>query len=146
MAEEKEIMSKVLVMILGGGATGKTTLSRALAGKAASEHKIELTVTEKGVRKNVKAPYVLGSNLAIAGNLKNSSDAIGAMDTLHQTIDHCWKQRDVVIMRVIPRQEKRRPLEQILQPHQGADPLVERVLKDDHQVPRANGQNAGDSE
>ncbi len=85
-------------MILGAGATGKTTLSRALAGKDASEHRVELTVTEKGVRKNVKAPFVLGSNIAIAGNLKNTSDAIGAMDTLHQTIDHCWKHRDVVIM------------------------------------------------
>ena len=91
-------MSKVLIMVLGAGATGKTTLSRALAGKAASERKIELTVTEKGVRKEVRAPYVLGSNVAIAGNLKNTSDAIGAMDALHQTIDHCWKQRDVVIM------------------------------------------------
>jgi hypothetical protein len=85
-------------MVLGAGATGKTTLSRALAGKAATEHKIELTVTEKGVRKKVKAPYVLGSNVAIAGNLKSTSDAIGAMDTLHQAIDHCWQQRDVVIM------------------------------------------------
>jgi hypothetical protein len=90
-------MTKVLVMVLGAGATGKTTLSRALAGRAASEHKIELTVTEKGVRKKVQAPYVLGTNLAIAGNLKNTSDAIGAMDALHQTIEHCWKQRDVVV-------------------------------------------------
>jgi len=91
-------MSKVLVMVLGAGATGKTTLSRTLAGKGAQEHRIELTVTEKGVRKKVKAPYVLGSNVAIAGNLKNTSDAIGAMDALQQTIDHCWEQHDVVIM------------------------------------------------
>jgi hypothetical protein len=91
-------MSKVLIMVLGAGATGKTTLSCALAGKAASEHIVELTVTEKGVHKKVKAPYVLGSNVAIAGNLKNTSDAIGAMDALHQTIDHCWKHRDVAIM------------------------------------------------
>ena len=55
-------------------------------------------MTEKGVRKKVKAPYVLGSNVAIAGNLKSTSDAIGAMDGLHQTIDHCWEQRDVVII------------------------------------------------
>ena len=87
-----------LIMILGAGATGKTTLSRALAGKDAQEHRVELSVTEKGVRKKVKAPFVLGSKLAIAGNLKNTSDAIGAMDALHQTIDHCWKQRDVAIM------------------------------------------------
>src|SRR6266853_3475486 len=91
-------MSKAPIMILGAGATGKTPLSRAIAGQDASEHRVELTVIEKGIRKQVKAPYVLGSNIAIAGNLKNTSDAIGAMDTLHQTIDHCWKQRDVVIM------------------------------------------------
>ncbi|MBZ5658842.1 MAG: AAA family ATPase [Acidobacteriia bacterium] len=97
MAEE-EIMSKTLIMILGAGATGKTTLSRTLAGNDAQEQRIELSVTERGVRKQVKAPYVLGSEIAIAGNLKNTSDAIGAMDALHQTIDHCWKQRDVVIM------------------------------------------------
>ena len=90
-------MSKVLIMILGAGATGKTALSRALAGEGGTEHKIELTATEKDVPKKVKSPYVLGSNFAIAGNLKNTSDAIGPMDALHQTIDHCWKQRDVVI-------------------------------------------------
>jgi adenylate kinase family enzyme len=91
-------MFKTLVMVLGAGATGKTTLSRTLAGKDAQEHRIELTVTEKGVRKKVTAPYVLGSNVAIVGNLKNTSDAIGAMDALHQIGDHCWKQRDVVIV------------------------------------------------
>ena len=85
-------------MIIGAGATGKTTLSRTLAGKDAKEHRVELTVTEKGIRKEVKAPYVLGSCVAVAGNLKNTSDAIGAVDALLQTIDHCWKQRDVVIM------------------------------------------------
>jgi hypothetical protein len=88
---------KTLIMIIGAGATGKSTLSRTLAGSSAQEHRIELDVTEKGVRKCVKAPYVLGSDIAIAGNLKSTSDAIGAMDALHQTIDHCWKERDVVI-------------------------------------------------
>lgn len=91
-------MSKVLIMILGAGATGKTTLSRALAGKGAPEYRVELIVTEKGVRKKVRAPYVLGSTVTIAGNLKNTSDAIGAIDALHQVIDHCWKQREVVII------------------------------------------------
>ena len=36
-------------------------------------------MTEKGVRKMVKAPYVLGSHVAIARNLKNTTDAIGAI-------------------------------------------------------------------
>jgi len=91
-------MTKTLIMILGAGATGKTTLSRALAGKDATEHRVELTVTEKGVRKKVNAPFVLGSNIAIAGNLKNTSDAIGPVDALYQAIDHCWKHREVVIV------------------------------------------------
>src|SRR5258708_475835 len=91
-------MSKVLTMILGAGATGKTTLSRALAGREAQECRVDLAVTEKGVRKKVSAPYVLGSTVAIAGNLKNTSDAIGAMDALHQIIVHCWKHREAVIV------------------------------------------------
>jgi hypothetical protein len=91
-------MSKTLIMILGAGATGKTTLSRTLAGKDAQEQRVDLTVIEKGVRKKVNAPFVLGSHVAVAGNLKNTSDAIGAMDALYQTIDHCWKHRDVVIV------------------------------------------------
>ncbi len=91
-------MSKTLIMILGAGATGKSTLSRTLAGNDAQEHRVELTVTEKGVRKHVKAPFVLGSEIAIAGNLKNTSDTISATDALHQTVDHCWKHRDVVIV------------------------------------------------
>src|SRR5258708_1005764 len=88
----------MLLMLIGAGATGKTTLSRVLAGTDAREHKIELMATEKGVRKKIKAPYVLGSTIAIAGNLKNTSDAIGPMDALHQMVDHCWELRDVVIV------------------------------------------------
>lgn len=88
---------KTLIMIIGAGATGKTTLSRTLAGENAAQHYVDLSITQKGERERFKAPYVLGSDIAIAGNLKNTSDAIGAMDALHQTIDQCWQQRDVVI-------------------------------------------------
>ena len=89
---------KTIIMIIGAGATGKTTLSCALAGENAAQHHVDLSITQKGERKRFKAPYVLGSDIAIAGNLKNTSDAIGAMDALHQTIDHCLKERDTVIM------------------------------------------------
>jgi len=89
---------KTIIMIIGAGATGKTTLSRTLAGVNAAQHHVDLGITQKGERKRFKAPYVLGSDIAIAGNLKNTSDAIGAMDALHQTIDHCLKERDTVIM------------------------------------------------
>ncbi len=85
-------------MIIGAGATGKTTLSRALAGENAVQHHVDLSIMQKGERKRFKAPYVLGSDIAIAGNLKNTSDAIGAMDALHQTINHCLKERNTVIM------------------------------------------------
>ena len=88
---------KTIIMIIGAGATGKTTLSCALAGENAVQHHVDLSISEKGERKRFKAPYVLGSDIAIAGNLKNTSDAIGAMDALRQTIDHCWTLRDTVI-------------------------------------------------
>jgi adenylate kinase family enzyme len=89
---------KTIIMIIGAGATGKTTLSCGLAGKNAAQHHVDLSITQKGECKRFKAPYVLGPDIAIAGNLKNTSDAIGAMDALHQTIDHCLKERDTVIM------------------------------------------------
>jgi adenylate kinase family enzyme len=89
---------KTIITIIGAGATGKTTLSRALAGENALQHHIDLNITQKGERKRIKAPYVLGHDIAIAGNLKNTSDAIGAMDALHKTIDHCLTLRDTVIM------------------------------------------------
>jgi hypothetical protein len=85
-------------MIVGAGATGKTTLSRTLAGTDAKENRLGLTVIQKGIRKKVNVPFVLGTNIAIAGNLKNTSDAIGAVDALLQTVDHCWTQRHTVIM------------------------------------------------
>jgi len=88
---------KTLVMIIGASATGKSTLTRTLAGNGAEEHEVELNVTEKGNRRRVKSPYVLGAKIAVAGNLKNTSDKISAMDALYQTIDHCWKHRDIVI-------------------------------------------------
>lgn len=40
---------------------------------------------------------MLGPDIAIAGNLKNTSDAIGATGALYQTIDHCLNERDTVI-------------------------------------------------
>ena len=89
---------KVLLMLIGAAATGKTTLSRTLVAKDASEYRVELTVSEKGIWKKVQSPFVLGSRIAIAGNLKNTSDAIGPMDALHKTVNHCWKLRDVVIV------------------------------------------------
>lgn len=85
-------------MIIGAGATGKSTLSRTLAGDGPVEDFVDLDVLEKGKPKRVKSPFVLGSKIAIAGNLKNTSDRIGAMDALYQTIDHCWRQRNVVIV------------------------------------------------
>lgn len=84
-------------MIIGASATGKSTLTRTLAGDGAEEHEVGLNVTEKGRRREVKSPYVLGAKIAVAGNLKNTSDKISAMDALYQTIDHCWKHRDIVI-------------------------------------------------
>jgi ABC-type nitrate/sulfonate/bicarbonate transport system ATPase subunit len=69
---------KTLVMIIGASATGKSTLTRTLAGNGAEEHEVELNVTEKGRRSKVKSPYVLGAKIAVAGNLKAAQEGQGS--------------------------------------------------------------------
>ena len=48
---------KTIIMIIGAGATGKTTLSCALVGENAVQHHVDLGVVQKGKRKRFKAPY-----------------------------------------------------------------------------------------
>jgi hypothetical protein len=52
-----------------------------------------------GVTKAENVRYTLSRNgIALAGNLKNGSDAIKTTDALIQVIELCWKERDVVIV------------------------------------------------
>ena len=71
------------------------------------------------------------------------SARLGDLEDLEQR-----EQRDVVVERVGARDEMARALEQILQPQQSADALVERVLVGDHdaQARLAEGRNCSNSE
>jgi len=89
---------KTIIMIIGAGATGKTTLSCALAGENAVQHQVDLSITQKGERKRFKTPYYSRLRIiAIARESQEHIRRIGAMDALHQTIDLCLKERDTVI-------------------------------------------------
>lgn len=60
---------KTIIVILGAGASGKSTLSRGLCGSAAREY----------VHGGLQEKYALGGGFAVPGSLKNGSDSIGVM-------------------------------------------------------------------
>lgn len=93
---------KILIHILGPGASGKSTLSRNIL---ADPSIVEVSATVQaldqhlGMTKPEKVKYTLsGNGIALAGNLENGSDSIKSMDALSQVIDLCWKDRDTVIV------------------------------------------------
>jgi hypothetical protein len=92
---------KTIVIAIGAGATGKSTLTRTLCGPDAEEYKTTLACYEHKSDSQVleTVTYVLSPNgLAIAGNLKNGSDSISHMDALRQVVELCWTTRDIVIV------------------------------------------------
>jgi len=94
-------MQKVLVMIIGAGGAGKSTVTRAICGMGGEAHSVVLPcdVHKSGRRMLETATYTVFLNgMAIAGNLKNGSDSISAMDGLRQIIELCWRSHDVVIV------------------------------------------------
>jgi GTPase SAR1 family protein len=94
-------MPKTLICIVGAGASGKSTLTRALCGEGAEERKSTLLCLDHklGTRVLEKVSYTLLPNgLAIAGNVKNGSDSISRMDALRQVVELCWMHRAVVIV------------------------------------------------
>ncbi len=88
---------KTMVMLIGAGAVGKSTISRLLVGEGATEYAVELNTVLKGEPARCRVRYAAGPTVALAGSLKNGSDSISAMDALRQVIDLCLQQRDVVI-------------------------------------------------
>jgi adenylate kinase family enzyme len=93
---------KVIVDILGPGASGKSTLSRNILEDPCI---IEVSTTvqaldqHRGMTMAEKVKYTLsGNGIALAGNWKNGSDSIKSMDALAQVIELCWKKRDTVIV------------------------------------------------
>lgn len=68
---------KALIVILGAGASGKSTLTRTLCGPDGKEDMVFYNIEGKAE----KAKFALFPNgSAIAGNIKNGSDAIGNME------------------------------------------------------------------
>jgi hypothetical protein len=101
---------KTLVHILGPGASGKSTLSRALIhyGVATGEdggtgiHEITTIVpaTVHGVVGEEKVKYVISqqNGIALAGNYKNGSDSIKSIDALPHVLELCWAKAPTVIV------------------------------------------------
>ena len=106
---EKTYM-KTLVYILGSGGSGKSTLSRAILNynviAAPDDYtgivEIEATVpaTIRGIAGKEKARYVVSrqAKVALAGNWKNGTDSIKAIDALPHVLELCWKECDTVIV------------------------------------------------
>ena len=94
-------MRKTLVMIIGAGSVGKSTVTRAICGLGGEERNVVLRCDEhKSGRKVLETvTYTLfPSGLAVAGNLRNGSDSIGLMDGLRQAVELCWRSHDIVIV------------------------------------------------
>jgi hypothetical protein len=93
---------KILIHILGPGASGKSTLSHNfLEERSIAEVSTIVQALDQhlGVTKAEKVKYTLSENgIALAGNWKNGSDSIKSMDALSQVIELCWKERETVIV------------------------------------------------
>jgi hypothetical protein len=93
---------KVLINIVGPGASGKSTLSRNILD-ATSIVEVSATVQaldqHRGMTMAEKVKYTLsGNGIALAGNWKNGRDSIKSTDALAQVIELCWKELDMVIV------------------------------------------------
>lgn len=74
---------KALIVILGAGASGKSTLTRALCGADGHEDMVFYNINGKAEKAKF-ATFPNGS--AIAGNIKNGSDAISSMEARAELI------------------------------------------------------------
>jgi hypothetical protein len=83
---------KCLITILGAGASGKSTLTRALCGSGGKEEVVFYNVEGKAE----KAKFVLFPNgAAIAGNLQSTSDSVSSMEARSLLIQDLLKRPDV---------------------------------------------------
>lgn len=85
-------MPKCVIVILGPGASGKSTLTRTLCGEGGTEGVAEFLIEGK----TEKAKYALFPNgAAIAGNIKNGSDSISNMEARALLINQLLDRSDV---------------------------------------------------
>jgi len=95
---------KTLIHILGPGASGKSTLSRAILQYGnpvpyVAEVSDVVPCTNKGVIGTEKISYVWSSNgIALAGNSKSGTDSINAIDALPNVLELCWAKVPAVIV------------------------------------------------
>ena len=88
-------MEKFLVIILGAGAVGKSTLTRELCGPDGKEYLVEFDVNGE----KEKAKYSLfPSGFSIAGNIKNGSDSVSNMEARSLLVDMLFKRDDVQVV------------------------------------------------
>ena len=92
---------KTLVMIIGAGGAGKSTLTRAICGVGGEEQNALLVCEDckSGTKAFEGVSYTLFPNcMAIAGKIRSGSDSIHRMDALRQVVDLCWAARDIAIV------------------------------------------------
>lgn len=92
---------RTLVMILGACAAGKSTLTRAICGEGGIEQTAEFVCYDRRRQAYVRerAKYVVSSSgITIAGNWKNTSDAISRPETLNKVVDLCFEVGATVIV------------------------------------------------
>ena len=93
--------AKTLVLVLGACGAGKSTLSRTICGEGGIEHIAEFECYDRRTHAYAqeRAKYVLGnSRIAIAGNWKNTSDAISKPEALRKVVDLCFGLAPTVIV------------------------------------------------
>lgn len=92
---------KTLIIILGACGSGKSTLTRAICGEGGIEHTEDFVCYDRRTQAYVRerAKYIVGSSgIAIAGNWKNTSDAISRAETLNNVVDLCFEVAATVIV------------------------------------------------
>ena len=101
---------KTLIHILGPGASGKSTLSRALlhygvktewdGSTGMAEILTVVPATVHGVAGEEKVKYVVSqqNGIALAGNYKNGTDSIKSIDALPHVLELCWAKVPTVIV------------------------------------------------
>jgi adenylate kinase family enzyme len=92
---------KTLVLVLGACAAGKSTLTRTICGEGGIEHTAAFDCYDRRSQSYVRerAKYVIGnSGIAIAGNWKNTSDAISKPEALRKVVDLCFALAPTVIV------------------------------------------------
>lgn len=83
---------KCLIIILGAGASGKSTLTRSLCGSNGIEDMVVYCINGKGAKTKFS---IFPNGSAIAGNIKNGSDSISSMEARALLIQDLLKRTDV---------------------------------------------------